>query len=229
MDKHKAITDEEVEHLKDFDALVTKYKSTKKNNFTLNKKVLLFSMLTLIGLLSIVFHFQREFTIEKNQQNLTKIVMDSSKFTDEKFRKDISISYVNDESQKKERQLSQNTNSQKEKEPQFQVSNPTYIQAEPINGFPHLYDYFDKELIYPSEALKDSIQGVLIVSFTINKDGLPEDLKFSNSLGRPFEEEATRLISHMPPWKPAMLNNKPISSRLSLPLTFQIVTIKRVD
>ncbi len=229
MDKYKAITDEEVEHFKDFDALVTKHKLIQRNNLSLTGKILLFSMLVLIGLLCFVFYFQRDYTIEKNPRNLTDIVIDSAKFIDKKIQKDTFISYENDNSQKKEKLLNRKTNSKKENESQIPISTPVYKQAEPINGFSHLYNYFNSELVYPSEALKDSIQGVIVVSFTINEDGIPEDLKFSNSLGRPFEEEATRLINNMPPWKPATLDNKPIISRLSLPLTFQIVTIKKVN
>jgi protein TonB len=97
-----------------------------------------------------------------------------------------------------------------------------YIQAEPIDGYSSLYAYFNSNLVYPSAALKDSIQGVETVSFVINTDGKPEKITVKQSLGEPFEKEARRLIENMPQWKPATLNGKPVPSQMSVPLTFQI-------
>ena len=101
-----------------------------------------------------------------------------------------------------------------------------YIQAEPQNGYSSLYDYFAANLVYPPEALADSIQGVQTISFIINTNGTPEKITITNSLGELFEKEATRLIETMPAWKPATLNGKPVDSKVSLPLTFQIQKVK---
>lgn len=105
-------------------------------------------------------------------------------------------------------------------------SPPVYIQAEPVDGYPALYQYLNEALIYPTEALKDSIHGVMAVSFTITSQGLPVEIQTTNSLGKPFDVEAKRLIENMPAWKPARLNGKPVPSKMSLPLTFQIQKIQ---
>ena len=97
-----------------------------------------------------------------------------------------------------------------------------YNQAAPVNGYPDLYEYFSRELKYPQEALKDSIRGEVIAVFTINAKGQPENISIEHSLGALFDKEVVRLITNMPAWKPATYNNKPVASRLSLPLTFQI-------
>ena len=101
-----------------------------------------------------------------------------------------------------------------------------YREAEPVLGYAHLYEYLNQELKYPSEALKDSIQGILTVSFIINKEGKPENISIQNSLGPAFDREALLLINNMPAWKPATRNNKPAPSKISLPLTFQIKKVK---
>ena len=101
-----------------------------------------------------------------------------------------------------------------------------YVQAEPINGYASLYAYLNTNLQYPAESVKDSIQGIQTVSFSINVEGKPEKIQFGESLGSPFENEAKRLIENMPAWKPATLNGKPVSSKLALPITFQIKKIK---
>jgi TonB family protein len=97
-----------------------------------------------------------------------------------------------------------------------------YVQAEPMKGYSSLYAYFNSNLVYPAEALKDSIQGVETVSFVINTEGRPEKITIKQSLGEPFEKEARRLIENMPLWNPATLNGKPVPSQMSVPLTFQI-------
>jgi TonB family protein len=102
-----------------------------------------------------------------------------------------------------------------------------YIQAEPVDGYARLYEYLNENLIYPQEALKDSIQGVQTVSFVINIQGKPESISISSPLGEPFEKEAKRLVENMPLWKPASINGKPISSKVSVPLTFQIQKIRK--
>ncbi len=102
-----------------------------------------------------------------------------------------------------------------------------YSPAEPIDGFPSLYEYLNRELNYPPEAIKDSTQGVITLNFVINRSGQPTELKIINSLGSPFDKEAIRLIDNMPQWKPATLNGRPVDSKISIPLTFQIKTVKQ--
>jgi TonB family protein len=89
----------------------------------------------------------------------------------------------------------------------------SYVQAEPAKG-------------YPQEALKDSIQGVSTVSFIINKDGSHTKVEVVNSLGPAFDKEIARLVENMPEWKPALLNGKPVPSKISLPITFQFQKVK---
>jgi len=102
-----------------------------------------------------------------------------------------------------------------------------YVQAEPVQGYSSLYAYFNSNLVYPAEALKDSIQGVETVSFVINTEGRPEKITIKQSLGDLFEKEARRLIENMPLWNPATLNGKPVPSQMSVPLTFQIQKVNR--
>ena len=103
---------------------------------------------------------------------------------------------------------------------------PEYVQAEPVKGYSDLYDFFSTNLEYPSDGLKDSVQGVQTISFVINTAGKPEQIQVVNSLGEPFDKESRRLIENMPAWKPATLNGKPVESKISIPITFQIQKVK---
>jgi len=101
-----------------------------------------------------------------------------------------------------------------------------YVQAEPAKGYSDLYNFLNANLQYPAEALSDSIQGVQTISFVVNTEGKPEQVQVVNSLGAPFDIESRRLIENMPAWKPATLNGKPVESKISIPITFQIQKVK---
>ena len=102
------------------------------------------------------------------------------------------------------------------------LKNSQFTQAEPVQGYPALYEYFNHELKYPEGMAKDSIEGVVTVSFAISGDGKPNQIKIANSLGKLFDQECLRVIENMPQWKPATINGKPTETRLSIPLTFTI-------
>jgi TonB family protein len=101
-----------------------------------------------------------------------------------------------------------------------------FLPAEPVDGYPALYDYFARQLRYPEQAIKDSIQGVISVSFVINAEGKPERVTTDHALGEAFEQEAIRLIENMPAWRPAQLDGSPVRSRASVPIRFSIKTVK---
>jgi TonB family protein len=106
---------------------------------------------------------------------------------------------------------------------------PVFIQATPKDGYPALYEYFSRELTYPKEALSDSIQGVVSVSFSIGSAGKPENVTVEQSLGDVFDKEAIRLIEDMPEWNPATYKGTAIPSKMSLPITFQVKNIKSTN
>jgi TonB family protein len=105
--------------------------------------------------------------------------------------------------------------------------NDTYVQAEPLDGYTQLYAYFSEHLTYPFQSVKDSVEGIEMVSFIIDEGGKPTNILITHSLGAPFDEEARRVIKEMPAWRPATLNGDPVASQLSVPLTFQLNRIKK--
>lgn len=59
-----------------------------------------------------------------------------------------------------------------------------------------------KSYVYPHDALKDSIQGRVLVQFIIEKDGSITNAKVENSVYPSLDAEAIRLVLQMPKWKP---------------------------
>lgn len=98
----------------------------------------------------------------------------------------------------------------------------TYIEAIPVEGLTYLYAYFRENLTYPNELRKDSIEGVVLISFTVLRDSTVSNVQVVQSLGEKFDNEAIRVINNMPKWIPATVNETPVNSKLSIPLTFNI-------
>jgi TonB family protein len=167
---------------------------------------------------------QQTDTAQHVQQNSPVIAMDSSRYGNE------TQSITSEEKSKKATASEGRNQNVKEqsttKRSEVLAKESEYVQAEPSNGYPDLYNFFSEHVKYPSEALKDSTQGIQTISFIINAMGKPEQIAVVNSLGEHFDKESMRLIENMPNWKPATLNGKPVPSKVSLPITFQIQKIK---
>lgn len=97
-----------------------------------------------------------------------------------------------------------------------------YVQAEPVDGYPDLYSYFARNLVYPRGALKDSVEGIVNVVFVVEANGSASNITVENSLGPLFDEEVLRLLKNMPAWKPATYNGRPVRSKVSLPIAFDL-------
>ncbi|MGV3538675.1 MAG: energy transducer TonB [Rufibacter sp.] len=99
---------------------------------------------------------------------------------------------------------------------------PVFREAEPLEGYTSLYQYLANELKYPAQAVADKISGVVVVSFFINDQGKAENLKIVESLREDCDQEALRLIKQMPLWKPAMADEKPVKTKLSISIRFNL-------
>lgn len=230
MNKRQGLADEEIDRFKNFDALLSKYKTVPISTGKKQGGKLIMSMVIIGGIAFSVYYLTKNNAEQITTHKQANEVVNVEGKGNNKVLTDTIATIVENKSNSEQKPVQKEVIKQKseaKKETPIPPTTPVYIQAEPVEGYAHLYEYFNRELIYPAVALKDSIQGVLTVSFTINRIGLPENLQFTSSLGQPFEEEATRLILSMPAWKPATLNNQPVASRLSLPLTFQIQSIKK--
>jgi len=65
-------------------------------------------------------------------------------------------------------------------------------------------------------------QGVVVVGFFVEKDGSLTDIHIEKSLAKAFDKEALRVISMSPKWIPAIKNNRPIKSKYTEPIKFEV-------
>lgn len=71
--------------------------------------------------------------------------------------------------------------------------------SEPVTGWAKFNEYIEKNKVYPAERNYSS--GEVTLSFNVNRQGKPTDIKIENSLAKPYDEEAVRLIIQGPKWK----------------------------
>jgi TonB family protein len=79
--------------------------------------------------------------------------------------------------------------------------------------------FLNKNLKWPKNT-SDDIQGIVTLSFFVEKDGSLTEIKVAKSMSPPFDEEALRVINLSPKWIPAMKNNKFIKSQYTVPIKF---------
>ena len=79
-----------------------------------------------------------------------------------------------------------------------------------------------KSYVYPRDALKDSIQGRVLVQFIIEKDGSITNVKVENSVYPSLDAEAIRLVLQMPKWKPGKQLGSLRRVRYVVPVNFQL-------
>jgi TonB family protein len=81
----------------------------------------------------------------------------------------------------------------------YKYPNVMLYDAEPAYGWVAFGQYLEKNKIAPAGA--ESITGNVIVSFEVNKKGELSNFKIEQSLSKPHDEEAIRLIKQGPSWK----------------------------
>ena len=100
-------------------------------------------------------------------------------------------------------------------------------------GSSALFEFIRNTMIYPAAAVKDSIQGRVIVQFIVEEDGSITNpvIQKSSGLNRnqayssifnQLDAEAIRIVSVMPKWIPGKVEGKPCRVKFSLPINFRL-------
>ena len=77
-------------------------------------------------------------------------------------------------------------------------------------------------LRYPQEAVRNGIQGRVMVGFIINKDGKVSDAKVVKSVAPELDEEALRVVMASPKWKPGKVKGEKVRVSMSIPVEFRL-------
>lgn len=89
-------------------------------------------------------------------------------------------------------------------------------------GTQALLDYLRKNIKYPPICRENGIQGRVLVSFVVNKDGAIVEPQVVKSVNKQLDQEALRVISTMPNWKPGKQRGKPVRVKYTVPVNFRL-------
>ena len=98
----------------------------------------------------------------------------------------------------------------------------TEISPEFPGGSQALMDYLRANVNYPPECRENKIQGRVIVSFIVKKDGSIKNARVLKGVHPMLDAEALRVISAMPKWKPGLQHGTPVSVQYSVPVNFRL-------
>ncbi|WP_299289349.1 energy transducer TonB [uncultured Mucilaginibacter sp.] len=83
-------------------------------------------------------------------------------------------------------------------------------------------DYLSRSIRYPMPARKNRIQGRVIVSFAVEKDGQLSDFKILRDIGGGCGEEAVRVLQQSPKWNPGIQHGVPVRVAYTMPINFTL-------
>lgn len=89
-------------------------------------------------------------------------------------------------------------------------------------GMSQFMTWLSHALKYPINSRKDKVQGTVMMSFVVEKDGTITHIRFVKKADNNLNAEAMRVIRMMPKWKPAKDHGKPCRSVVAVPIVFAL-------
>jgi len=85
-----------------------------------------------------------------------------------------------------------------------------------------LLEYLAKNIKYPVVAEENGIQGKVIVTFVVERDGSITDVKVVKSVDPSLDKEASRVVKSMPRWQPGKQNGSAVRVKYTVPVQFRL-------
>ena len=85
-----------------------------------------------------------------------------------------------------------------------------------------LMKYLQDNIRYPAQAVKDSVEGRVVVQFVIDSLGYVGEAKVLRSVRRDLDQEALRVVKTLPRFSPGRENGKSVNALFTLPVTFKL-------
>jgi len=98
------------------------------------------------------------------------------------------------------------------------------VEEPPVfpGGEQALADFISQNLVYPQSALNAEIQGIVYVSFVVEKDGSVSEPKILRGIDPDCDAEAIRVVMSLPNWTPGKQRGAPIRVQYNLPIKFKL-------
>jgi len=82
--------------------------------------------------------------------------------------------------------------------------------------------YLRKNIKYPELAMKNGVQGIILIVFIIEPDGSISHVEIKKGIGGGCDEEASRVAKTMPRWEPGKRSGRPVRVMVQMPIVFKL-------
>ena len=89
-------------------------------------------------------------------------------------------------------------------------------------GDAELMKFLHDHMKYPAVAEENGIQGRVICTFVVERDGSITDVKVVKSVDPSLDKEAIRVLKSMPKWIPGKQNGSAVRVKYTVPVTFRL-------
>ena len=105
-------------------------------------------------------------------------------------------------------------------------TNTVYDVVEQLPSFPGgnqaLMKFLQENVKYPAVAEEHGIQGRVVVSFIVEKDGSITNEMVVSSVDPSLDVEALRVVKSMPHWMPGKQNGVPVRVKYNIPISYKL-------
>ena len=110
--------------------------------------------------------------------------------------------------------------------PKPEVATKVFDVVEEMPSFPGgnaaLMSYLNSNTKYPVVAQENGVQGRVIISFVVERDGSISDVKVARSVDPSLDREAQRVVKSMPRWTPGKQNGQTVRVKYNVPVVFRL-------
>ena len=110
--------------------------------------------------------------------------------------------------------------------PKPEVATKVFDVVEEMPSFPGgqgaLMSYLASNIKYPVVAQENGVQGRVIVSFVVERDGSISDVRVARSVDPSLDRETQRVVKSMPRWKPGKQNGSAVRVKYTVPVVFRL-------
>jgi len=108
-----------------------------------------------------------------------------------------------------------------------EITDPTHpekfiIKTITKTGEEGLIAYLNRNIKYPLIAEENGIQGRVVCTFVVERDGSITDVKVLKSVDPSLDREAVRVVRSMPRWIPGKQKGSPVRVKFTMPVTFRL-------
>ena len=109
-----------------------------------------------------------------------------------------------------------------EEEAEDQLFQSVEINPKPPGGMRAFMEYIGRNYDYQQEAIEEGVNGMVQVSFVVEKDGSLTDMKIVRDLGYGTGEAAIRVLQSSSKWSPAVQNGRTVRVAYTLPIRLNL-------